>query len=174
MRQIKSGRGPGNTSVKDKVIKRSLSLIMLLLIVPPVAAYCQKNQKTRHDMQTNKSDESKILEVTRRLSDLMIRRDTIAMNEIVDKAFTLTHITGYVQAKEEWFAEVESESMKYYSYKEIKTTINRQGDKATFVGQNLLDARIWGARNTWRLQQTMTLEKRQERWIILKSVATTF
>ena len=64
--------------------------------------------------------------------------------------------------------------MKYYSYKEVKTSVEIFGDKAKFVGQNILDARIWGSRNNWRLQQTMQLEKRNGKWIILKSVATTF
>jgi hypothetical protein len=64
--------------------------------------------------------------------------------------------------------------MKYYSLKEVKTTLKIDGNKATFIGQNLLDARIWGSRNNWQLQQTMELEKRNGKWIILKSVATTF
>jgi hypothetical protein len=64
--------------------------------------------------------------------------------------------------------------MKYYSYQEIKTSVKIAGDKATFIGQNILDTRIWGSRNNWRLQQTMLLEKQNGKWMILKSVATTF
>ena len=79
-----------------------------------------------------------------------------------------------MQPKEEWFAEIEIERMKYYSYKEVKTVVKIDGDKATFVGQNLLDARIWGTRNIWHLQQTMQLEQRNGKWIILTSAATTF
>lgn len=120
------------------------------------------------------SNETQILQVTRQLTELMIKRDTATINKIVAADFTLTHITGYVQSRAEWFAEIESEGMKYYSYKEVNTSVKINGDKATFVGQNLLDARIWGTRNNWRLQQTMYLAKLGERWIILKSVATTF
>jgi hypothetical protein len=79
-----------------------------------------------------------------------------------------------VQPKEEWFSEIESERMKYYSYKEVKITVKIDEGKAIFVGQNLLDARIWETRNNWRLQQKMQLEKRNGKWIILKSVATIF
>ncbi|KPH15274.1 hypothetical protein AMQ68_02200 [Chryseobacterium sp. ERMR1:04] len=104
----------------------------------------------------------------------MIEKDIAGINKIVDVDFTLTHITGYVQSKKDWFTEIESEQMKYYSYTEVKTSVSITADKATFVGQNLLDARIWGTRNTWRLQQTMQLEKRNGKWIILKSVATIF
>ena len=124
--------------------------------------------------QNNTNEELQVINVTRQLTDLMITRDIKAINKIIDGDFTLTHITGYVQSKNEWFSEIESEQMKYYSYKEVKTTVKINGDKATFIGQNILDARIWGTRNNWRLQQVMKLEKRDGKWIILKSVATTF
>lgn len=124
------------------------------------------------DKKTN--DEAEILLVTKQLTELMIKKDTVAINKIVDAGFTLTHITGYVQQKSEWFAEIESERMKYYAYKEVKTSVTINGNTATFIGQNLLNARIWGTRNNWRLQQIMELEKKNNQWIIQKSVATTF
>lgn len=104
----------------------------------------------------------------------MIGKDLIRLDEILDPDFTLTHITGYVQPKTEWFAEIESEQMKYYGYEELKTTVHINGDKATLVSQNLLDARIWSTRNKWRLQQSMDFGKRNQKWIILQSIATTF
>jgi hypothetical protein len=127
-------------------------------------------------METHKenAEKSQILDKTRQLTELMIDRNITGLNKILDAAFTLTHITGYVQSKEDWFSEIESERMKYYSYTEVQTSVKIEGDKAVFVGQNLLDARIWGTRNKWRLQQTMHLEKRNGSWIIVKSVATTF
>lgn len=120
------------------------------------------------------NDEAEIRLVTKRLTELMIKKDTVAINKILDAGFTLTHITGYVQPKSEWFAEIESERMKYYAYEEVKSTVTINGNKATFIGQNLLDARIWGTRNNWRLQQTMELVKKNNQWVIQKSVATTF
>lgn len=127
-------------------------------------------------METDKTANIKlqVLEVTRQLTELMIERNTKQMNAILDANFTLTHITGYVQSKQEWFSEIESGRMKYYSYQEIKTSVTIDGDKAVFMGQNILDARIWGTRNNWRLQQTMQFEKQEGKWIIMQSIATTF
>ena len=124
------------------------------------------------DLITN--NESEILDVTRQFTQSMIANDTRRLDMILDPAFTLTHITGYVQPKREWLSEIISERIKYYSYQEVKTAVEINGDKARFVGQDLLDARIWGSRNNWRLQQTMQLEKRSGKWIILNTVATTF
>lgn len=125
-------------------------------------------------MPMNFSDELQIREVTRQLTDLMIAGDTLGIDKLLDDHFTLTHITGYIQTKKEWMGEIESEQMKYYSAEEVKTGIRIDGDKATFVGRNLLDARIWGSRNVWRLQQIIQLKKRNDQWIILDSVASTF
>ena len=119
-------------------------------------------------------DEAQILSVTRKLTQLMIETDTGDLSQILDKNFTLTHITGYVQPMAEWFAEIENESMKYFSAKEVAHSIKVNGDEAECVQKNLLDARIWGSRNTWRLQQKMQLEKRNSKWIILNSLATLF
>lgn len=134
----------------------------------------QIKTKKYSEMEVEKSGEIQILGVTRLLTQLMIEKNTGEMSEIVDANFTLTHITGYLQSKEEWFAEIESERMKYYSYEEIQTSVKIEGKKAIFVGKNVLDARIWGSRNIWRLQQKMELEKRSDKWIIIKSVASIF
>lgn len=132
--------------------------------------------KSKDTMEANETDNEKlhVLDVTLQLTLLMIDRNTEALNKILDQDFTLTHITGYIQSKEEWFSEIETERMKYYGYKEVKTSVKIDDDKATFIGLNLLDARIWGTRNNWRLQQIMNLEKRNGKWIILKSEASLF
>ena len=157
-------------------MKSIMILLLLTLILNANIACSQIKLKSKHPMEDYEKDINKteVLTVTQQLTQLMIDRNTAAIDNIVDSLFTLTHITGYVQSKNEWFSEIETERMKYYSCKEVKTYIEINGDKATFIGQNMLDARIWGSRNNWRLQQTMQLEKRNGQWIIMKSVATTF
>lgn len=157
-------------------MKLSIKLLFLTLILNTTTACSQTKLKPHSTMDTDQIEINKaqVLAVTHQLTQLMIDRDTKELSKILDTHFTLTHITGYVQFREEWFSEIVSERMKYYSYKEVKTSVEINGNKATFVGQNILDARIWGSRNNWRLQQTMQLENRNGKWIILRSVATTF
>jgi hypothetical protein len=157
-------------------MKLLIKLLFLTFILNATAAFSQTKLKPQGALETSSMDDNQaqILQVTRQLNELMIDKNTVEMNKILDGNFTLTHMTGHVQPKNEWFSEIVSERMKYYSYSEVKTSVKIDGDKATFVGQNILDARIWGTRNNWHLQQTMQLEKRNGKWIILKSVATTF
>jgi hypothetical protein len=158
------------------VIKLPIQLLFVLVIANTAKACSRVKFKSKGAMETVQAanNQSEVINVTRQLTQLMIDRNTEELNKILDQHFTLTHITGYIQPKDEWFAEIESERMKYYSYKEVKTSVEINGNKATFIGQNVLDARIWGSRNSWRLQQTMQLQNRDGKWIILNSVATIF
>lgn len=159
------------------------------ILVFPFFVFCKaKNEEKSIKMEENQlinrfgleqkqnktTDETEILALTRRFTELMIAGNVAELEKIVDKNFTLTHITGYVQPKSEWFKEIQSESMKYYSAKEVDFSLKINGNKAEFVQKNILDARIWGSRNSWRLQQTMFLEKVDNQWVIVKSVAKTF
>jgi hypothetical protein len=146
----------------------NISTFLLISLVE-----CAQHNKIKMEEQMS-SNEAQILEVSRQLTQSMIEKDTASMSKILDANFTLTHITGYVQPKNEWFAEIKKESMKYYSAEEIDYSVKINGNNAEFINRNLLDARIWGTRNTWRLQQKMQLEKCEGKWIILNSVASTF
>jgi hypothetical protein len=78
-------------------------------------------------------NKSKILTVIRQLTQLMIDRDITGLKNILDENFTLTHITGYKQSGEEWFTEIKNEGMKYYSYKEVKTSVVINGRFPTLI-----------------------------------------
>lgn len=119
-------------------------------------------------------DEKQIIKLTDNVTEFMIERNLDALDNILDSNFTLTHITGYVQPKAEWFNEIETESMKYYSFEALNRNVKIKGSKAEVVQRNKLDARIWGNRNVWNLQQIFHLQKRNGKWIILSSVASIF
>lgn len=136
-------------------------------------ACSQEKEKTKME-NINQSEQREIIATAHRLTDLMIKRDMEQLDNLLDKNFTLTHITGYIQPKSEWLQEIEQESMKYYNYEIVSEKVEINGKRATFIGKNILDARIWGTRHQWRLQQVMTLEKRNNEWIILSSVASIF
>jgi hypothetical protein len=147
-------------------------LLTVLIFGGSIAAPAQNRKPTMEQNTIN--EEGTVLATVRQLAQLMIARDTVSMNDILDEHYTLTHMTGYVQPKKEWFGEVQKETMKYYSAEEVAHDVKLNGDKAEVTVKNRVDARIWGSRNTWRLQQKMTLEKRNGKWIILQSVASTF
>lgn len=122
------------------------------------------------------TDKETIIQLYRDENTAMVKKDISRLNEILASSMKLTHMTGYVQPKLEWIDQIQNEEMQYLSSKEdaIKD-IKIDGDKASLVGQNQVQAKIWGGGvNTWPLQMEMHYEKRNGQWIITDQIASTY
>ncbi|WOY89882.1 hypothetical protein R7892_04005 [Ligilactobacillus murinus] len=65
--------------------------------------------------------------------------------------------------------------MRYYSSEQENVTVDLLAEeRAELTGQNLVSARIWGSKGTWRLQMKVYFEKRAGKWVIVKQVASTY
>lgn len=122
------------------------------------------------------TDKEAIVQLYRDENQAMVKKDINKLNEILADGMTLTHMTGYVQPKLEWIDQIQNEEMQYFASKEdaIKDIVI-EGDKASLIGQNQVQAKIWGGgTNTWPLQMKMFYEMRDGKWIIVKQVASTY
>ena len=122
------------------------------------------------------TDKETIMQLYRDENTAMVKKDINRLNEILASSMTLTHMTGYVQPKLEWIDQIQNDEMQYLSSKEddIKN-IEINGSKASLVGQNQVQAKIWGGGvNTWPLQMKMYYEKNNGEWIITNQVASTY
>lgn len=95
----------------------------------------------------------------------MIDRDIETLGSLMADDLILVHITGRQQSKAEWLEEIRSENMRYYDIKRENFKMEINGNRATATYVSVLDARIYGSRNVWRLNVTMPLEKRDGAWI---------
>jgi Domain of unknown function (DUF4440) len=104
----------------------------------------------------------------------MVDGDTDTLDELLADGFTLTHMTGYMQPKEEWLAEMRAGLFRYHHIDEGSTTVDLQADVARVVARTVTDATVYGTRAGWRLQLTLEYVKTGEQWIARQSVATTW
>lgn len=104
----------------------------------------------------------------------MLEARTDELGALLDAGYSLTHMTGYEQPRKEWLAAIDSGRMRYHSAKETSIDIELQGDRAQLVGRSVVDATIYGGRGTWNLQLTTDYVRRNDRWIAMKTVATTY
>jgi stalled ribosome rescue protein Dom34 len=102
----------------------------------------------------------------------MQRGDITALSELLNPDFTLTHITGYIQPKDEWLSQMQSGQFIYHHIDENSISVDLHADKARLVGRLIVDATVYGSRATWQLQLTQHLSRRKERWTIDDSLAT--
>ncbi|MDV0430527.1 nuclear transport factor 2 family protein [Lactiplantibacillus sp. DA1] len=122
------------------------------------------------------TDGEAIVQLYRDENEAMVNKDLNKLNEILTDDMHLTHMTGYVQPKFEWIDQIQNEEMQYLASKEeaIKA-IQINGDKASLIGQNRVQAKIWGGGiNTWPLQMQMYYKKQVGKWMITDQVASTY
>lgn len=120
------------------------------------------------------TDEKQIVELYRKFHKDKVSKNTESLDKYLGDNFYLIHMTGYKQPKKEWLEQVDNEQMRYFSSKEENISYSVDGNKAILVGQNRVDARIYGSRHTWPLQLMFNYEKVNDKWIITLITATTY
>ena len=99
----------------------------------------------------------------------MIEKDFEKLDEIICDNYTLTHMSGKTQTKQEFINEIMDGTLNYY-----KSTINNPDimlfgeNKAIFKADVTLDAKVYGMKGTWTLHSQQTLEKISDKWYISK------
>lgn len=109
------------------------------------------------------------------LCDASITKDINKIKEVLSDDYILVHMTGKKQTREDYIDSVIDGDLKYYEsiHESIEVIIN--GDKAELVGKTKTIASPFGmSKSWWRLKQNMVLEKRDNRWVIVHSVASTY
>ncbi|MFC6176668.1 nuclear transport factor 2 family protein [Companilactobacillus huachuanensis] len=122
------------------------------------------------------TDKEEIMQLYRDENKAMVEKNLSKLDTILASSMKLTHMTGYVQPKLEWIDQIQNDEMQYLSSKEdaIKN-VEIKGDKASLIGQNQVQAKIWGGGiNTWPLQMKMYFTKQNGQWIISNQVASTY
>lgn len=110
-----------------------------------------------------------MLTIFQQIHTAMVQKDTIFLENILDNNYTLTHITGYKQSKQEWLNQIKDEQMRYFDIKLGTPTIT--SDTILHCDTDI-DARIYGMRNLWRLHMEMHFEQHGGRCIPMYTIAT--
>lgn len=101
--------------------------------------------------------------------EAMIEKNLEKLNEIICDNYTLTHMSGKTQTKQEFIDEIMNGTLNYY-----KSTINNPDikvygeNKTIFKADVTLDAKVYGIKGTWTLHSQQTLEKINNKWYISK------
>lgn len=79
------------------------------------------------------------------------------------------------QSKEDYIASVRNEELKYYESKHESIDITIEGNKAKVIGKTKTLASPFGyTKSWWNLKQEIDLEKTNNKWLIKKSIASTY
>ncbi|MCT9106827.1 nuclear transport factor 2 family protein [Streptomyces mirabilis] len=104
----------------------------------------------------------------------MLDGDTDALDNLLADGCTLTHLTGYVQPKDEWLSQMRAGQFLYHRIEEKSVTVEVEGSTARVSGRFITDATVYGTRANWRLQMTMDYARQGDTWSVVRSAATTW
>ena len=121
------------------------------------------------------TDTEQIQEQYRKMYDAMIRKDEQALSNVLDDSFVLVHMTGMRQPKAAFLRAVMDGTLNYFSARHENMPVSANGNTAAITGQSYVAAAVFGGgKHNWRLQQRITLIKKDGTWLMTQAVASTY
>lgn len=111
-------------------------------------------------------DTRELLDLMRAYHAAMVQARTDMLAQLVDDDYSLVHVTGYVQPRNEWFDVIGSGAYDYHKIDVDHRTLQLDvaGASATLEGRGVFDATIEGLRRPWLLQFALRCTKQAGRW----------
>jgi hypothetical protein len=113
--------------------------------------------------------EAAILEVLDGYHHAMVEADTGKLAALVDHRFSLVHITGYVQPRDEWFEVIRTGQFDYHRIDIDEAVVRFDAGLASVSGSGTFTARINGMHAPWRLRFTLVLAPENGQWRIMSA-----
>lgn len=114
------------------------------------------------------------LKISKAYKDLyigMINKDRKLLNQILDDDFTLTHMTGMVQNKEDFIESILNGVLNYYDVDHKEIIYN----EPVFTGRSKVLAKVFGgSKNSWNLELKGEIEKKEDLYKFKNLKAATF
>jgi hypothetical protein len=119
--------------------------------------------------------ETQVRDSRRAQCEAMVAGDADLLGEQLADGFTLTHMTGYVQSRGEWLAQVASGEMTYHSMRDVTVSVeDADTNEPVLTADTRTDATIWGSRGTWPLRLEVHFARHDHTWKATRSVASTW
>jgi hypothetical protein len=121
-------------------------------------------------------DTAAVLETLRAYHTAMVEADVDRLGELLGAGFTLGHITGYVQPKNEWFGVLRSGEFDYHriDVDQAALSVRVGGNTAVADGKGVFNATISGMHAPWRLQFSIAFNRHGDGWKIASARYTRF
>ena len=114
-------------------------------------------------------DQEEVLERFIEFQYAMIEKDLEKLNELLEDNYTLTHMSGKTQTKDEYIGEIMDGTLNYYESIINNPIITiKEKDKALLKADVTLDAKVYGMKGTWTLHSEQTMEKINGKWYLSK------
>ena len=121
------------------------------------------------DLDSFNESELCVLYQQARYCQAMTEADTQTMREIVAEDKVFTHMSGKQQTREEYFYDIENESLTYFTIGIEKPVVEVNGTRASVTYTSILNADAYGAKGTYRMNGTHWFESRDGQWVAINT-----
>ncbi len=123
-------------------------------------------------VNTNKEyshSEKEVLERFMEFQSAMIEKNQSKLDELMHDNYTLTHMSGKIQTKQEYIDDILNGVLNYYKSTIHEPTITIEDEEhALLKAQVTLDAKVYGMKGTWTLHSKQSFKKINDRWYLYK------
>lgn len=119
---------------------------------------------TGADLGDLSEEQLSVLYQQARYCQAMTEMDTGTMGEIVSEEMIFTHMSGRRQSREEYFADVKSGNLRYFTIGIENPVVEVEGDLASVQFTSVLNADAYGARGTYRIAGTHWYQRKNGAW----------
>ena len=148
-------------------MKYSKIVILVVIVLIALGGIFMFNFfKDRSTIENSLSNEEQIvLSRYKEMQQAMVDKDMDKLNSIVKDGTTFTHMSGKIQTKEEYLADIESKALDYQSYTIENPKVEIDGNKAILTARVTLTANAYGAQGSWPFNVTAYFEKVNNEWL---------
>lgn len=115
------------------------------------------------------SIQMEVLNKFKEFQQAMIDKDAKTLNSIMSEDYTLTHMSGKIQTKQEYIKDIIDGVLNYYHSTIINPSIEILEEKHAKLNADVeLDAKVYGIKGTWTLNTEILMEKIENKWILSK------
>lgn len=121
------------------------------------------------DLASMDAEQLLVLYQQARYCQAMTDADIDTMRETVPEDTVFTHMSGRQQTREEYFADVKSGALRYFTIGIENPVVEVDGDTASVTYTSVLNANAYGARGTYRMAGTHWFERRDGEWLTVNA-----
>ena len=121
------------------------------------------------DLSALDAEQLEVLYQQAQYCQAMTDADTDTLRELIAEDTVFTHMSGRQQTREEYLADIESDSLRYFTIGIESPAIIVNGDMASITYTSVLNANAYGARGTYRINGTHWFEYKNGNWIAVNS-----
>jgi ketosteroid isomerase-like protein len=114
-------------------------------------------------------DPATILKLMRAFHAAMVDARTDLLADMVAPDYSLVHITGYRQPRDEWFQVIDSRQFDYHKIDIDQMSVSVSGESASVTGTGIFNATINGMHAPWRLRFAVKIERAGGRWKLISA-----